>query len=132
MLGLPSLNSLLDEQPPILELIEHARTAKWNLLGVKLELDSVALAECHDNVSMYQLWLEEKAEKATRRNVIAALRAIQQNSVAKKYEDYLKKKVSDLLNVLCYFMRKICKISWLLLFLDSILLVYTCICRVYY
>ena len=70
---------------------------------MKLDLDSVALAECHDYTSMYQLWLEEKAENATRRNLIAALKAIRQNNVAKNYEDYLKTKVSDLLNVLYYF-----------------------------
>ena len=72
-------------------------------MGVKLELDTETLAECHDYTSMYQLWLQEKAENATRRNLIAALRAIRQNNVARNYEDYLKTNVSDLLNVLCYF-----------------------------
>ena len=102
-LGVTSLDGLLDEQPSILELTEHARTAQWNRLGVRLELDGVALAGCYDYVSMYQLWIMEKAENATRRNLITALRAIGQNNVAFKYENYLKSKVSDLLNVLCYF-----------------------------
>ena len=90
MLGLTSLDSILDEQPPILELIDHARTAQWKLLGVKLELDSVALAGCHDYVSMYQLWIMEKAENATRRNLITALIAIGQNNTARIYKEYLK------------------------------------------
>ena len=50
-----SLDPLLDKQPTEDELISCARTAKWNQLGVKLGLDSVDLAECHDYTSMYQL-----------------------------------------------------------------------------
>ena len=89
-----SLEKFLDCQPPILEIITYARTAKWNLLGVQLQLDSVNLAECYDYTSMYQLWLQEKAENATRRNLLTALRAIGQNNVARKYEDYLRTEVS--------------------------------------
>ena len=89
-----SLEKFLDCQPPTLEIITYARTAKWNLLGVQLQLDSVNLAECYDYTSMYQLWLQEKAENATRRNLLTALRAIGQNNVARKYEDYLRTEVS--------------------------------------
>ena len=46
---------LLDQQPTHEELISHARTAEWNVLGVKLGLNSVDLAGCHDYISMYQV-----------------------------------------------------------------------------
>ena len=59
-------------------------------MGVKLQLDPVALAGCHDYVSMYQLWIQEKAENATRRNLITALIAIGQNNTARIYKEYLK------------------------------------------
>ena len=83
-------DQLLDQQPPILEISTHARTAKWNRLGVQLELDNVALAECGDCTKMYQLWLMEKAENATRRKLISALKAIRENNVAYNYEQHLK------------------------------------------
>ena len=84
------LDLLLDQQPPILEVTTHARTAKWNQLGIILELDNVNLAGCHSCTDMYQLWIEEKSEKATRRNLLDALRSIRQNNVANRYEDYVK------------------------------------------
>ena len=87
-------DELLDQQPTTEELILHARTAEWNQLGVKLGLDRVDLAECHDCTSMYQLWIMEKARRATRRNLLDALRAIRQNKVAMIYEDYFKTMVS--------------------------------------
>ena len=70
------LNQLLDQQPTILEITTHARTEKWKELGTQLQLDCVNLAECHDLTSMYQLWIQEKADKATRRSLLDALRAI--------------------------------------------------------
>ena len=70
------LNQLLDQQPTILEISTHARTEKWKELGTQLQLDGVNLAECHDLTSMYQLWIQEKADKATRRSLLDALRAI--------------------------------------------------------
>ena len=70
------LNQLLDQQPTILEITTHARTEKWKELGTQLQLDGVSLAECHDLTSMYQLWIQEKADKATRRSLLDALRAI--------------------------------------------------------
>ena len=89
----------MDQQPTLKELISHARTAKWNQLGVQLGLDRVDLAECHDYTSMYQLWFEEKAREATRRNLLDALRAIRQNNVVIKYEDYLKTLVSYIVHI---------------------------------
>ena len=70
------LNQLLDQQPTILEITTHARTEKWKELGTQLQLDGVNLAECHDLTSMYQLWIQENADKATRRSLLDALRAI--------------------------------------------------------
>ena len=81
----------LDQQPPILEIATHAETAEWNHLGVQLELRDVSLAGCHKCIEMYQLWIMEKAENATRRKLISALRAIGQNNVAYRYEQYLKR-----------------------------------------
>ena len=89
-----SLEILLDQQPDLKELTTYARIAQWRLLGVQLELDSIALRECTDLTSIYQLWIQEKAEMATRRNLITALRSIRENNVARKYEDYLRTKVS--------------------------------------
>ena len=89
-----SLKMLLDQQSDLKELTTHARTAKWYQLGVELELDSVNLAGCDDITRMYQLWIQEKAEMATRRNLITALRSIKENNAAWMYESYLKTKVS--------------------------------------
>ena len=81
---------ILDQQPPIKEVTEHARTAKWNQLGVQLELKDVALAGCRNCTDMYQLWIMEKAENATRRKLMSALRSIKENNVAYTYEQHLK------------------------------------------
>ena len=89
-----SLKMLLDQQPDRKELNKHARTSKWRQLGEELELDSVDLDGCTDLTSMYQLWIEEKAEMATRKNLLTALRSIKQNDVARKYENYLRTLVS--------------------------------------
>lgn len=85
-----SFDDLLVQQPPILEIATHARTAKWNHLGVTLGLDDQSLAECHDYIRMYQLWIQEKAIGATRSSLLYALRAIGQNNVAYKYEEHVK------------------------------------------
>ena len=85
-----SFDELLIQQPPILEIATHAGTAKWNHLGITLGLDEQGLAECCDYIRMYQLWIEEKAEAATRGNLLDALRDIGQNNVAHKYEEYVK------------------------------------------
>ena len=83
-------DSILDVQPKLLELTTHAKTAKWFLLGTQLELDDTDLAGCTDMTRMYQLWIQEKAEKATRRNLLNAMRAINQNNDANRYEDHLR------------------------------------------
>ena len=84
----------MDQQPDLQEITTHARTAKWYQLGVKLKLDSVDLSGCTDLTRMYQLWIQEKAEMATRRNLLTALRSIRENNVARQYENYLRTKVS--------------------------------------
>ena len=84
------LDQLLDEQPPIAEVIKHARTSNWNRLGVQLQLDSVYLAGCYVYTNMYQIWIMEKGNNATRRNLLNALRAIRENRVANLYEKYLQ------------------------------------------
>ena len=89
-----SLDQVLDEQPTLKELTTYVRTAKWFLLGTQLELDSVNLAGCTELARMYQLWIDEKAENATRRNLIAALKHIGENNVARNYNDYLQTMVS--------------------------------------
>ena len=88
------LDQLLDEHPPPEEVIKHARTSNWNLLGVQLQLDSIYLAGSHDYTSMYQMWIMEKGNNATRRNLLIALRAIGENGVANLYEKYLKTMVA--------------------------------------
>ena len=88
--GTPLPDSILDVQPELLEVTTHARTAQWFLLGTNLKLDGTSLDGCNDLTRMYQLWIQEKAENATRRNLLNALRAINQNNVAKKYEDHLR------------------------------------------
>ena len=90
---------LLNQQPTILELTTYAETAEWNKLGVKLGLNSVSLAGCHDYTSMYQLWIMEKGREATRRSLLNALRAIRQNNIADAYEDYLKTMVSYIVHI---------------------------------
>ena len=89
----------MDQQPILKELISHARTVEWYQLGVKLGLDSVDLAGCHDCISIYQLWIMEKAREATRRNLLDDLRTIRQNNLAMIYEDYLKTLVSYIVYV---------------------------------
>ena len=97
-----SLDQLLDQQPTILELATHARTSENNQLGVILQLDHINLANCHDYTSMYQLWLEEKAQNATRRSLLDALTTIGLNDVARKYKDHLKTMVSYILSIYQY------------------------------
>ena len=87
----PSLEILLNQQPDLNEVTEFARTAEWYHLGVKLGLDVVDLDGCTDLARMYRLWIQQKAENATRRNLLIALRAIRQNNVASQYKDYLKR-----------------------------------------
>ena len=87
----PSLEMLLDQQPKLKEVIDFAQTAKWYHLGIQLELEIVDLDGCTDIARMYRLWIQQKAENATRRNLLIALRTIKQNDVACQYEKHLKR-----------------------------------------
>ena len=87
-------DEILDDKPTPDELTTHARTADWNELGIKLGLDSVNLGGCHGYADMYQSWLKEKGDGATRRVLINALRDKLLNNVADDYVKYLKKLVS--------------------------------------
>ena len=95
-------DDLLDQQPTIQEITRYAETAEWNKLGVQLELNNVALAGCHDCTCMYQLWIQEKAHNATRRNLLVALKAIRENNVAENYEKYLETTVSYVVHTLMH------------------------------
>ena len=90
-----SLDQLLNTQPPRIELINNANTAESFRLGTQLELDNVRLNGCRGDLSrVYDLWIQEKAQNATRKNLLIALRVIGQNDVAYRYEEYLKTLVS--------------------------------------
>ena len=100
---------ILDTRPDIYEIKNHAETAKSNDLGIQLKLNDVSLAECNSCAAVYQLWLDEKGNHATRRVLLAALRDNRQAAVADKYVDYLKK-VSDIVkdNLLNIFLKLHC------------------------
>ena len=92
------LDEILDQTPSLSEVSEHARTAKWHELGVQLQMDSVDLDNIRsDSVvtdklsSMYNLWLNKKAETATRKELLTALQTehVGQNRVAMQYKEYL-------------------------------------------
>ena len=90
-----SLDQLLDIQPPLKEIKNNAKTAEWFSLGIELELDNAKLRGCKGDLALvYDLWIQEKAENATRRNLLVALKAIGQNDVARTYEKYLETLVS--------------------------------------
>lgn len=93
---------ILDQQPSIQELLLHARLVNYNDIGILLSLDSVDLGNCHDCTRMYQLWLQEKAENATRRILLTAMKKRRENSAARKYEAYLKTTVSYIAHTSIY------------------------------
>ena len=47
-----SLDQLLDEQPPLIELINNAKTAEWFSLGIQLELDNTKLKGYKNDLSL--------------------------------------------------------------------------------
>ena len=92
------LDQVLDQTPPLFEVCEHARTARWYELGVQLQMDSVDLDNIRSDPavtdklsSMYNLWLNKKAETATRKELLTALQTehVGQNRVAMEYKEYL-------------------------------------------
>ena len=87
-------DNIMDGIPDTKELIANARTARWYELGIMLGLDAVRRDQCNDYDKMYQLWLDDKGDSATRRALIKALRDIRQAKVADDYVKYLIKLVS--------------------------------------
>ena len=88
----------MDTKPDIHELKTRAKTVKWNDLGIQQKLHDNKRKQCTNCAELYDLWLQEKGRHATRRNFIAALRAIGQHAVADDYVAYLLetfKNVSD-------------------------------------
>lgn len=96
-------NYILDEVPPLHEIVEHARTNCYIELGTMLELDTEDLSNVKTESAVliklravYQMWLDKKSKHATRRRLLAALRTkcVGQNRVADSYEEELIKMVS--------------------------------------
>ena len=95
-------DKVLDEQPSIKELCNHAKSAEWYKLGIQLELDIVdldfiknELSESDKLTSMYKLWLNKQGRAATRRNLFNALESdyVGQKNIVEKYEEWLKEEV---------------------------------------
>ena len=83
---------IMNGSPDIFELTNYVKTASWNKLGIQLKIDQVILAGCNDDASMYQKWLATKpSHETTRKNLIAALRAIKEIKVVENYIKYLTK-----------------------------------------
>ena len=96
---------ILDEVPPLHEIVEYARTDCSIELGTMLELDSEDLSNTKTESSVsaklsavYQKWLDKKGKDATRRRLLAALRTehVSQNRVADSYVKVLIEMVSRL------------------------------------
>ena len=94
---------ILDEVPPIDEIVEHARHPCYNELGEMLRLDNMDLSNIKSDLSasnklsaVYHIWLDKKGKGATRRRLLKALRTkhVGQNNVAEEYEKKLIKMVS--------------------------------------
>ena len=101
-----SLDHLLDQAPQLPEVCNHARIANWCDLGIQLQLDSVDLDNIRSDPamtnrlsSMYSLWLNKKADIASRKQLLTALRSehVGQNRVANDYEQYLRRMVSSVI-----------------------------------
>ncbi|XP_019860697.1 PREDICTED: uncharacterized protein LOC109589015 [Amphimedon queenslandica] len=95
--------SPLDGRPTLHELTWHIKVpVKWHDLGVELQLEPRSLdaidfskrpAE-EKSCAMFQLWLL-RFPKATRRDVLEALRVIKENDIAEKYEKIWKEVESE-------------------------------------
>lgn len=96
-------DSILDEVPPLHEVVEYARTNRSHELGEMLELDIEDLSNVRTDLSVSKkmsavsnMWLDEKGKDATRKRLLDALRTkhVGKRSIAEKYEEKLKKMVS--------------------------------------
>ena len=101
-----SLDYLLDQAPLLLEVCNHAKITDWHTLGIQLQLDSVDLDNIRSDPtmtnklsSMYNLWLNKKADIASRKQLLTALRSelVGQNRIANDYEQFLRRMVSSVI-----------------------------------
>lgn len=93
-----SLDEALAKRPQLTELIRHARTANWYVLGVLLALETDKLdaikveysGEGERLLQMYQLWLA-KRPNATNSDVIEALKSkpLEEITVAENFKKFL-------------------------------------------
>ena len=100
-----SFEERLKEKPALDELCEHIHIGgKWYQFGILLKLDSKKLDDIrrqpddftYKTLKMFELWLDTSPD-ATRRQVIDILKkeVIEENTVAHKYEQLLKKPSSS-------------------------------------
>ena len=101
-----SLDYLLDQAPLLPEVCNHAKIADWYDLGIQLQLDSMDLDNIRSDTamtnklsSMYSLWLNKKADIASRKQLLTALRSehVGQNRIANDYEQHLRRMVSSVI-----------------------------------
>ena len=92
----PSIQKhIMDSNPDIKELTDHVTTAKWKDLGIQLDIKGRILAECNTCTEMYLKWLAIKPKReTTRRNLIAALKKIDEIRLADDYMEHLGTMVS--------------------------------------
>lgn len=87
--------TFMDVKPPLPELLQHANIGvHWYNVGILLKIEAKKLDEiqqehCNKLPKMYHLWLELNP-KATRRQLIEALKCIGQNSTAAEYEYWIQ------------------------------------------
>ena len=99
--------NLFDQQCELIELFNHAITAKWYELGIELELRGADLdiiqndpAKPNKIFAMYTLWINKKGRDATHQTLINALKSnnVGEINLAQEYKDWLENKVSTCMN----------------------------------
>ena len=70
-------------------------------VGCETRIVSCALDGCRE-CTCYVSVMGAKAQNATRKDLLVALRAIKQNNVARKYEQYLKTTVIYVVHISMY------------------------------
>ena len=94
--GIPSIpDYILDDTPNEIELLNHAQTAKWRELGMRLEIEKVIQDQCNSCAEIYQKWLATKPKpEKTRRILIDVLNAMHEVQLADNYIKHLATMVS--------------------------------------
>ena len=96
------LEQLLDEVPQLHEVCNYVRTAHWYELGIQLQLNTVELDSINESAvtdklsRMYDVWLNKRADAATRRSLLTALQTdhVGQKRIAVEYKEKLMTMVS--------------------------------------